>query len=80
MGSEEAARAEPRAPSAATFGWVGRKARRGLGKQKGTRGASRCTSSLKGAATEVALRTKELTHRLYRWPGGALEEPAFTSP
>lgn len=81
MGSEEAARAEPRAPRAATFGLEGGG---GSGEGWGAKGGPgehpEGTSSLKRAAAEVALRTKELTCGLHRWPGVALEEPAFTLP
>lgn len=79
MRSEEAARFEPGALGAATLG-LGKGGGPGGGLENG-RGRpvsiQRIASAwLRGAPVEVALRTKELTHALYRWPAVALGQPA----
>lgn len=84
MGSEEAARAEPGALRCATFGLEGGGGPgAGWGTRKGPGERLSKPLRLKGEAIEVALRTKELTNRLYRWSGGpgrARLYPSFSSP
>lgn len=63
------------------LGWKGEEGREGAGeRERGPGEHPKWTSSLKGAATEVALKTKELTHRLYRWSVVALKSPPLPRP